>query len=161
MLIGILSDTHDHLTHVRQAVDIFAARGVERIYHAGDIVSAATVALFEQKGLRVVLGNNDGERRLLPLKVEQIGGQLGREVLEDTCPEGKIALYHGTVPALLQALIGCGQYRLVISGHTHRVMDRRAGSTRVLNPGTAHGFDGQATIMIYDTTADQVEVITL
>ncbi|MBF0453936.1 MAG: YfcE family phosphodiesterase [Magnetococcales bacterium] len=161
MLIGIISDTHDHVDNVRKAVDIFQKRGIKQVLHAGDTVSPSVVNLFAGLDLGIVYGNNDGETGRIAKKVDQIGGNLGGEVLVYGCEEGDIAVYHGTIPTFLSALVRCGDYRVVITGHTHQVVDRTEGGTRVLNPGTAHGFGGPATAMIYDTSLDQVELIRL
>ena len=161
MLIGIISDSHDHLDNVRKAVKIFKKKKVARVYHAGDMVSPPMVVLFDGLELGMVYGNNDGEKVGLPKKIAKIGGELGPEVLEGECKQGKIALYHGTDSTILNALIRCGKYKIVITGHTHEVENRLDGVTRVLNPGTAHGFGKQATIMLYDTALDQAEVVEL
>ncbi|MBF0382496.1 MAG: metallophosphoesterase [Magnetococcales bacterium] len=161
MLIGIISDSHDHMDNVRKAVEIFIAKGVEKVFHAGDIVSPSVVNLFAGLDAGFIYGNNDGERVAIPKKVEQVNGELGGDVLVRECDEGKIVVYHGTVPTILNALINCGDYRVVISGHTHKIVNRLEGNTRVLNPGTSHGFGGPATIMIYDSTKDETELIEL
>jgi uncharacterized protein len=162
MLIGIISDTHDHISNVKKAVQIFVERGVERVLHAGDIGSPSVVKHFKGLDFALVYGNNDGERIMLQKKVEQIGGKMAGEVLNWECEEGKIVVYHGTVPTFLNAMIRCGDYRLVVSGHTHKVVNQLKGNTRVLNPGTAHdGFEESPTMMIYDTALDVAEVIEL
>jgi uncharacterized protein len=161
MLIGIISDSHDNMENVQKAVDIFIARGVDKVFHAGDIVSPSVVKQFAGLDAGFVYGNNDGERVVLPIAVKQINGELGGEVLVRECDEGKIVVYHGTVPTILNALINCGEYRLVITGHTHKIVNRLEGNTRVLNPGTAHGFKGPGTFMIYDSAKDEAELIEL
>ncbi|MBF0448948.1 MAG: YfcE family phosphodiesterase [Magnetococcales bacterium] len=161
MLIGILSDSHDQIDHVDHAIEIFRLRGVEQVFHAGDIGSPSIIKQFEGLKLGAVLGNNDGERALMPVKVKQIGGEIGLDVLHADCPEGKIVVYHGTVPTFLNALIDCGAYRLVITGHTHKIVNELVGKTRVLNPGSIHGFNKGATFMIYDTALDEAEVLEI
>jgi uncharacterized protein len=161
MLIGIISDTHDRMDNVRKAVEVFVARNVDKVFHAGDIGSPIVVKLFAGLDVSFVFGNNDGEHVMTAKRVELIKGEFGAEVLVRKCDEGKIVVYHGTIPTFLNALIRCGDYRLVITGHTHKVVNRMEGNTRVLNPGTAHGFSGPATCMIYDTAKDEVELIDL
>lgn len=161
MKIGIISDSHDHLGHVRKAAQLFRERGVERVIHAGDFISPPSILCLEGLAVYSVYGNNDGERLGLRKVFEKIGGQLAEEVLEMDVPEGKIAVYHGTVPSVLRALIRSQDYCVVVCGHTHHVVDQLEGKTRVLNPGTAHGFGKEATIMVYDTTTAQAERILL
>jgi len=62
---------------------------------------------------------------------------------------------------LTEALVACGKYDLVVTGHTHKVVEQRIGSTLLLNPGSAHGFDGRATVMLVDTDGLRVEAIGL
>ena len=80
-------------------------------------------------------------------------------------PEGSdrlpIAVYHGTVPALTEALVGCGRYDLVVTGHTHKMVNERIGETLLLNPGSAHGFGERATVMVVETTDLEVELVEL
>ncbi len=161
MKIGLIADSHDHIDHLQKAAEAFRERGVERVIHAGDFVSPPS--LLGLKGLNVyaVYGNNDGERSGLTKMFATMGGELADEVLEMDLPTGRIAVYHGTVMAVLNALIRSQTYDLVVTGHTHRVTDRLEGKTRVLNPGTAHGFNQNATVMVYDTATENVEVISL
>ena len=48
MKIGVLSDTHDNLTNIRKAVEIFSKNGVEALIHGGDFCSPFTLAEFKQ-----------------------------------------------------------------------------------------------------------------
>ncbi|WP_193771462.1 metallophosphoesterase family protein [Candidatus Magnetaquicoccus inordinatus] len=161
MKLGLISDSHDHIVHIAQAARIFREKGVDRVLHAGDIVSPPALRILEGLTLYAVCGNNDGEQIGLLKTVEKMGGTLATELLEMELPNGRAAVYHGTVPALLEALICSQTYDLVVYGHTHKIVDRQEGKTRVLNPGTAHGFGNTATIMIYDTHSTKTELITL
>ncbi|MBF0127204.1 MAG: YfcE family phosphodiesterase [Magnetococcales bacterium] len=163
MKIGLISDSHDHLDHLERAVALFRERGVERIWHAGDIVCPAMVLALRGFDLRGVFGNNDGEKLGLRRAAEKIGGELSGYFLElpAPCGSGVIALYHGMDAACLEALILSGRYRAVVSGHTHRPENRMEGATLVLNPGTAHGFRQRATVMIYDDAAWTAALIDL
>jgi predicted phosphodiesterase len=92
---------------------------------------------------------------------EKIGGRLEGDFLEVDLEIGRLAVYHGTVPAIRDALAGRGCYRLLVCGHTHRVEDRAEGATRILNPGSAHGFGKEPTVMIYDSVTDAAHLIRL
>lgn len=163
MRIGLISDTHDHLEHIRQAGQLFQQRGVTQILHAGDICSPPAIRVLLGEGCPVfaVLGNNDGEQLGLAAALSLPAGRLERELLEMELPEGRLALYHGTSKAILEALIHSGHYAFVIYGHTHKGEDRLVGSTRVLNPGTAHGFGKEATVMVFDSATGVAERILL
>ncbi|MBF0148088.1 MAG: YfcE family phosphodiesterase [Magnetococcales bacterium] len=161
MKLGLISDTHDHVVHIRKAMALFHRLGVERIVHAGDYGSPASV--FAMEGINVwgVLGNNDGEIKGLERAFDRIGGILFGTVGEFSFSGGKGAIYHGTLSAVREALIYSGRYGLVILGHTHVPRDQWIGNTRVLNPGTAHGFDKEATVMVLDETDGRAEMFRL
>jgi putative phosphoesterase len=157
MLVGILSDTHDMLDAVRDAVDLFQARGVDAVIHGGDIVAPFCLKILVNTGLPVhgVFGNNDGERaglaRLLPALTDgpldvELGGRRFR-VIHDL--------------ASLGANGGEGA-DVVLSGHTHRVLNERRGDALFLNPGEACGWlTGHRTVMLYDTETDRAELVAL
>jgi putative phosphoesterase len=48
MIIGIISDSHDNLTQIKIAVDIFNREKVELVLHAGDFVSPFTFLEFKK-----------------------------------------------------------------------------------------------------------------
>ncbi|MBF0163532.1 MAG: YfcE family phosphodiesterase [Magnetococcales bacterium] len=161
MKIGVISDSHDHLEHMARATARFRELGVTRILHAGDIVCPAMILSMAGFEVAAVFGNNDGERAGLMRAMTRIHGRLEGEFLELDAPGGlgRIALYHGTTSGLRDALIDSGGYRLVITGHTHRVVNERRGETLVLNPGSLHGFGKRATAMIYDDDTHTAELI--
>lgn len=52
MLLGICSDTHDHVDHIRKAVKLFKEERVEKVIHAGDYCSPITIPLFDGLNLQ-------------------------------------------------------------------------------------------------------------
>jgi putative phosphoesterase len=77
MKIGIMSDSHDNLKMVDMAVKIFLERGVQHVFHAGDIIAPFVVDSLKKLGRGVpvtaVFGNNDGEKLFLIKRFEEIG----------------------------------------------------------------------------------------
>ena len=61
MLIGVISDTHDAILEVKNAIKFFKAKKVGAIIHAGDFTSQATASEFLSSGIPffAVLGNMD------------------------------------------------------------------------------------------------------
>lgn len=159
MLIGIISDSHDHQDHVRQAVAYFQQRGVVRVFHAGDHVNPGSVRLFAGLPLTGVLGNNDHDTLHLARAYDAIGGELLGKFGVVEVAGRRIALQHGDAPPMLETL--AAQYDVVIRGHSHRWEHRQHGPALVLNPGTAHGFGKTATIMIHDLASGRGECIEL
>ena len=48
MKIGIISDSHDDITNVNKAIEIFEEMNVESIIHAGDIISPPIIKEFKK-----------------------------------------------------------------------------------------------------------------
>lgn len=151
MLIGLLSDSHDHVPHIKQAVEIFKQQKVEVVLHAGDFCSPFTVPPFEGLEMKGVFGNNDGDHYLLMKKFREIGAEHLGTFGDLEIGGRKIALYHGTDVPITAALEQCGNYDVVVSGHTHEKKAEMINETLAINPGTAHGFDDLATIAFLET----------
>ena len=163
MKIGVLSDTHDNLANIRRAVELFAARGVGALVHAGDICSPFSLLEFAPlaaKGIRMhaVFGNNDGDRVMLVRKgVGFCEFRDGAAVVE---LDGRwVVVTH--YPDLAPALLASGVYDLVVHGHDHTV--RVEGPPgRLLNPGACSGYlAARATVAVVDTADLSIEVIDL
>ncbi|MBF0176311.1 MAG: metallophosphoesterase [Magnetococcales bacterium] len=161
MIIGLMSDSHDHVGHMRRAHAIFQERQAELIVHAGDMISPAALRLLQNIPLAAVFGNNDGEKYGLLHLFRERGWRLQGDYLELDVAGKRMAVYHGTVPAIRDALLACGRFQYVVSGHTHHPENRYFATTLALNPGTTHGFGGPATVMLLDTCHDGIDLIDL
>ncbi len=160
MRIGILSDTHDRLRLIEQAVERFNAEGVKLVLHAGDFVSPFTAIPFGKLKAEFVgvFGNNDGDRLYLTKRFETIGPiHLGYHTFDVDGVRG--VLMHE--PKSIDALVASGHYDLVVYGHTHEI-DIREGPCVVVNPGEACGYlTGRATVVVLDTATMTPELIDL
>ena len=161
MLIGLISDTHDHVEHIKKAVSVFKERKVDLVLHAGDYCSPFTIPLFDGLNLKGIFGNNDGDKYLLISKFQDIGAEIAGDFLSLESDGLKIALYHGTYPEITASLCESGRYDLVISGHTHEKVEQQVGDTLWINPGTANGFDGKASVAFLNTESRGVEFVEL
>ncbi len=157
MVIGLISDTHDHVPNIQIATDYFRRMEVEMVLHAGDYCSPFTIAHFEGLNLYGIFGNNDGDRYLLMKKFEAINGVLCGEFYEAELDGMKMALYHGTYPGITASLEKSGLYDVVVTGHTHEPNLENVGSTLSINPGSAHGFETGAMIATLDTKTRKVK----
>ncbi len=155
MNIGVLADTHDRLPTLESALAMFRERGVETVLHAGDLVApfAAKRLLLWEGPLYIVYGNNDGEREGLKKILPQIEdgplllGLGGRSIL----------LHHAfewCEPEQVQ------QADVVVTGHTHEIVNVQREGRLFLNPGECCGWvSGRCTAAILDTESLSAEII--
>jgi hypothetical protein len=163
MKIGLISDTHDNIGNILNAVKQFNDRNTDVVLHAGDFVSPLSVESFNGVKLIGVLGNNDTNIPGLTSAFKKIHGELKGEFFESVYDGMKFAVYHGTSSAQRELLIKSGKYDVVIYGHTHRKVRNNYGRTLVINPGTAKGwiFGFNATASVFDTQNGNLEFINL
>lgn len=157
MLIGICSDSHDHVEHLKRGISFFKAKQVGLVLHAGDYCSPFTIPLFDGLPLHGIFGNNDGDKYQLMKKFAEIGAQLHGDFYACDADGLKIALYHGTYPDIRESLEMCGKYDVVISGHTHQANVTTIQNTLSINPGSMNGFDENAMIALFDTQTKAVQ----
>ena len=150
-MIGIMSDSHDHMEAIGDSVDVFNQAGAELVIHAGDLIAPFTARAFKnlQSPLEAIFGNNDGERRGLRAAYAKL---CALEDFKELEVDGrKIAVIHGTNESMVDALRKSGKYDLVIRGHTHRT-EIVKGQTMVINPGETCGYvSGVKTVILLDT----------
>ena len=150
-MIGIMSDSHDHLEAIRDAVEVFNQENVDLVVHAGDLIAPFTSKEFDKlkAPLEAIFGNNDGERRGLRAAYAEICTLEDFKELE--IGARKIAVIHGTNESLVDALRKSGKYDLVIRGHTHH-MEVLKGQIMIINPGETCGYvSGVKTVILLDT----------
>lgn len=157
MLIGVLADTHDRLPTIDAAMKLFERRGVEAVIHAGDFVAPFAVRrlLCYRGPLHVVYGNNDGERKgLKELMPQVVDGPL-RVTLG-----GKAILVHHFIDWCKPKDVE--QSDIIITGHTHEVVNRMEGGKLFLNPGECCGWvTDRCTAAILDTQGPSAEICEL
>src|SRR6056297_69828 len=157
MLMGICSDSHDHVENIKTASAYFKTQHVERLIHAGDYCSPFTIPLFEGLPLHGVFGNNDGDKYLLMKKFDEIGATIYGAFFSFTEDKLKFAVYHGTYDEITRSLEKSGMYDVVISGHTHEPGVETIGDTISINPGSVNGFSGDAMLALFDTSNKEVK----
>jgi len=159
MLLGILSDTHDDMSAIRVAVDIFNTRGVAHVIHAGDLTSPFIFEVLNELncGFSGVFGNNDGDRLLL---WQKSGGHLSPQPLVMTFEGKKVVVVHE--PDLVNALADSGHFDIVVYGHTHRSDARKVNDSLIINPGKAARLHrGDSTLALLDTEKLESEIVRI
>ena len=157
MLVGVIADTHDRLPLIDAALAVFAERRVEAVIHPGDFVAPFAVRrLLEFDGpLYVTYGNNDGEREGLKSLLPQL--QDGPLLIE---LGGRTILVHHFINWCSPADLARAE--VVVSGHTHEVVNRVKDGKLFLNPGECCGWvTGRPTVAILDTAGPSAEICEL
>lgn len=160
MQIAVLSDTHDNIWKLDQALPSLQKADV--ILHCGDLCSPFMVVRLGKLGkpVHVVFGNNDGDPRLLTLKALESGnvtlhGQFAALELDGL----RVAINH--YPEIAHPLAHSGQFDLVFYGHDHTAYEERIGNTLLLNPGELSGLGGRSSFALVDSQTRAVTWIDL
>lgn len=173
MLVGIISDTHDHLVGLKKAIQIFKENKVELLVHCGDWVSPSTLEFFDEEmgklniPVKSVVGNNPGDIKRTIMSNSKMSNPIEwpKTVTLKLDIDGKKAIvYHGDDYELLGALIGCQKYDIVLTGHTHSPRNEVVGKTLVINPGsTSYTCESKiidkASVAIYNSQTHKAEII--
>ncbi len=163
MLLAVISDSHDHLYRVEQALPRLQQAQV--VLHCGDICSPFTLKRLAEglprTPIHVVWGNNDGDRRMLAAVVS--GHQhvhLHGEFAALEVGGLRIAMTH--YPAIARAVAAGETFDLVCYGHDHIAREAHLGHGWLLNPGELAGvLTGRASFALVDTEARSVTWVDL
>ncbi|MFW6155154.1 MAG: metallophosphoesterase [Planctomycetota bacterium] len=161
MIIGIVSDSHDHVKLLRRALELFRERKVEAILHAGDYVAPFSAKLLADPALNggapvyCVFGNNDGEREGLKAILPQlVDGPLHLEL------GGRVIVLHHYDRWIQETALTDAD--IVVSGHTHEIVRETRDGIFYLNPGECCGIlSGRATAAVLDTETIEAEILNL
>ncbi|MFH1508561.1 MAG: metallophosphoesterase [bacterium] len=170
MLIGIISDTHDHAKNLLKAIDVFNDKKVELVFHCGDWVAPFMPDFCKDLNCKIisVLGNNEGDAfRFIKSENENRWNiEFYKRIFVKEIDGKKLTVYHGDDPTILSALIKFGEYDAVFSGHTHVTVNEMHGKTLHVNPGTICEYVDskiidKPTVAIYNTETNLAEIIDI
>jgi len=157
MKVGVISDTHDRLPTFRRALALFKRLEVDALFHAGDFVAPFAAKLMSADHwttpLYCVYGNNDGEREGLKAVLPGVtGGPLRVEI------GGRIIVMHHWIEQIPAARME--GVDVVISGHTHAIVNEHQNGCLTLNPGECCGWiTDRCTVAVLDLDALTAEII--
>lgn len=158
--IAIFSDSHDQVAALTEALDQANVAGADLLLHCGDLCAPFMLNLLGERfagPIHVVLGNNDGDGRLLQMiaaKHPQIS--LHGIYTEFAVDDRHIAMIHYPEPA--RRIAQSSQFDLVCYGHDHTKLLEALGRGWLLNPGEILGMKSAATWAIYDTATGKAEL---
>lgn len=159
MHIGVISDTHDRLDTFRRALTLFRRLNVDAIFHAGDFVAPFAAKLMAPAAMPIpvhcVYGNNDGEKAGLKTVLPQVvEGPLTVKL------GGRTIVMHHFIDWLKPQDIAPAD--VVITGHTHAIVNEHKDGKLLLNPGECCGWvTERCTVALLDLdklTAQIVDV---
>lgn len=162
MRIGIISDSHDNIWKLAEAISHLQT--VDAVIHCGDLCAPFVVKHLGEglKGIpiHIVWGNNEGD----PFRIAQVAAQfdhvhLHGEVAKLELDGVRIAVNH--FPEIAIDMADSGNYDVVCYGHDHTAHEEYKGECLLLNPGELLGMNGSSTLAIYDTGTRTSERITL
>lgn len=161
MLVALLSDIHDHTTHLLLALHAAEEQGCTHMIYLGDMATIQTFHTLRNEWehhIDLVLGNNEYEiyafreaARLWPRT------KLHDNEATITLDNRKLFFCHLPGPAMQAARTG--KYDAVFFGHTHVPEISTKGYTLVANPGEVYGRQGKPSIGIYDTSDNTVKIL--
>ncbi len=161
MQIGIFADTHDHLDHVRLAVECFNGAACEYAIFAGDFVSTFAVPPLRKLTCPLVgcFGDNEGNKVGL-LAGMRVVGVVGEPPFCFRPPDGPRFLIAHIWSQLRTA---GGQFDVAVYAHTHRPRIHRDELGRLyINPGETSGWSfGRPTVALLETDTLDVELVEL
>ncbi len=157
MKVGVISDTHDRLPTFRRAVALFERLQVGAVFHAGDFIAPFAAKLIAPDILSIPLhciyGNNDGERAdLKDILPNVVDGPLKVKLNDRT-----IVMHHFMDWLKPQDYADAD---VVITGHTHEVVNETKDGKLFLNPGECCGWvNDRCTVALLDLDAISAEIV--
>ncbi|HUF28891.1 MAG TPA: metallophosphoesterase [Gemmatimonadaceae bacterium] len=162
MRLGLIADTHDHLTATARLVERMAALEVEMILHAGDYCAPFSLRPFVEARLPLlgVFGRNDGDPEgLRAAAAAGVGIELYESPHSMEINGRRILLVHDIGDVHQRSLAG---HNVVVHGCVHQVEMKDRGDTLLINPGEACGWVyGSSTAAVLDLDTRAVEILKL
>jgi len=163
MKIAILSDSHDHIPNLREAVWLSNQRGCAMLIHCGDLISPFMLEELANfaGAVHMVYGNNAGDQHLISSHCGNRFPTLTHHGVLGAVEAGglKIAITH--YPQMARGLATSGQFDVVCCGHNHLRRVEEIGRALLLNPGELLGKDARPSFLVLACPDRTVEVVEL
>ncbi len=163
MIIAVMSDSHDNIWMLRNALAIIKEKNADMIIHCGDFIAPFMLKELNKADISVhgVFGNNDGDQHLLTkfsltsftnIKFYSPIGHININGFD-------IGFVHHNITG--EALAATNKYKLVCYGHSHTHIIKNTGQTIILNPGEIMGKDGYPGFCFFDTDTSEIQRVEL
>lgn len=158
MRIAICSDIHDNIWKLESAL-VSMSRANALIF-CGDFCAPFTLTQLAhgfEGPIHAVLGNNDGDQRLLLAMADEAANVTLHGQFADLELDGlRVAINH--YPEIARGLAVSDLYDVVCYGHDHILNKEMVGDTLLINPGEIMGRFGRSTFALLDTSDKSVTV---
>src|SRR4029079_9014705 len=162
MKVGLMADTHDSVPAVAELIQLFLARGVSLVMHAGDYCSPFSLEPFNDSNVALlgIFGRNDGEPEGLKATAARgVGMELYESPHSFEVSGQRILIVHDLGEVNRRSI---ESHLFVVHRFTHKQETITRGETLVINPGEACGWlTGKCTAAILDLDTSEVEIVTL
>ena len=153
MLVGVVSDTHNRVGHVKEIVNLFNQHMVSLVVHTGDITNSKTLNHFSKLNcpLKGVYGNNDRSEVGLQEVCEENNFKFQEPPLSLNLDGIKVVVFHE--PDLIDGYLqNHKDLDIILHGHTHRYREETINDIIYFNPGESAGFlEGKNTLGLINT----------
>jgi putative phosphoesterase len=160
MLLGILSDTHDHADAMKAAIDVLREHHAEFFIHCGDVGGEAVIDQLAGLPAAFIWGNNDWDRKSLERYAQSLKISCHGAMADLELGGKKLAVIHGDDFALKARLLQDQQHDYLLQGHTHYRQDERVGKTRIINPGALYRAR-EKSVALLDTVTDKLRFLVV
>jgi putative phosphoesterase len=152
-----------------KAVSIINEKNVDALIHCGDYVAPFVKLWFNKLNESIkkkffgVFGNNDGDVPYLTQNLGQICdfAKNGHELIIELGGK-RIFVSHMPKQETIDALADSGKFDIILSGHTHNMVNRKKDGVLIVNPGELCGYlTNKATFVIVDTETMDAEIIEI
>lgn len=161
MKIAILSDSHDNIPNLREAVKTSNERGATVLIHCGDLISPFMldeIASFRGAAY-LVYGNNVGDQHLISQACGSRFPTITHHGVFGAVEAGGLRIVFTHYPQMARGLLRQENFDVVCCGHNHRYQVESHGDSLLINPGELLGKDAQPSFCLLDCRSRKVERI--
>jgi uncharacterized protein len=160
MRIGLLSDTHDKLPAMADAMRQLQERQAEFFIHCGDVGNPSVLDYLAGLPAAFVWGNCDWDRAGLSRYAAQVHVPCHGPFADLELAGKRIAVIHGDDTKLKRQLLTEQRHDFLFQGHTHIREDTTVGNVRIINPGALHRANPK-TAALLDTETGRLDYLVV